>query len=251
MKRGSYLKCFKLGCIFIKYVSPMNLVEKYILTKLNTKKIINYSNEIRELGIKTARIYFIFRVVNKMLIFQEYICGPTINYYLSKTDTIEEGITVFNQLITVFNVSLRNPDLKIDWNLKNFIINDGIVLVDFTPPLYSNQIEDLNHPSLIPLRELYLNPKIQLQGIVGYWLKSYFKLDDNDFFELYANLITITLNITGINIKVNKEETHVFAQRLLLIEKCLNAQLSYEEMKVKFCEISLKKEIDKYQGGKK
>ncbi|MDD4608386.1 MAG: hypothetical protein PHD10_04585 [Bacilli bacterium] len=240
MIRGTYTKGYHLGKLYFKISSPMNNIEKHILASLNKDNTKEYVKEIQDLNINTSKLYYSLSFKNKLLFIQEYISGPTLDEYLH-LDIKNYQLDYFIELMNIFKRSLSNPNIKIDWNLNNFIVSNELVLVDYTPILFTKWINELD---IKPLKELYLTPSIQLAGIIGYWLKAYIDLNEEDFLNLYKQLLTISNNIVGINLQDSLNIEHLFIKRITLIEQCLNKQISYEQMKKEYCQISLKKQLN-------
>lgn len=246
MKRGTYLKCFKVFNIYFKISFPKSPVERYIYNKFNDVSIRKYVDDINSLGIKTSKLYFTFSIKSKIFIAQKYIRGLTLDEYVNKTEYTSESKEYFEKLMLMFKKSLISNDFKIDWNLNNFIINDGLVLVDYMPPLYIDVIKTLDDEHVSQLRQLYLTPTIQLQGIVGYWLRPYMNLEKDAFMHIYNELLSTIKRITEIDLMNEISNDHVFSERLSLIQQCLGKHIDYEAMKKQYMSISLKKLLDEY-----
>jgi hypothetical protein len=71
MKKGTYNKLYQLSNMVIKISSVDSMAEQYLFDKINTpnptKKIKAYEQAVSDLGIKTAKIYFVWKLFNKII----------------------------------------------------------------------------------------------------------------------------------------------------------------------------------------
>lgn len=82
---------------------------------------------------------------------------------------------MFRELIVLYSKTLRNDNLYLDWNLKNFIISKGnIYYIDYVHALYKNKIKELKSERLEQYKTSYLDRKVQLAGIMSYAIVPFF-----------------------------------------------------------------------------
>lgn len=89
----------------------------------------------------------------------------------------------FNELLNYqYRSYCIDQRIRIDFNLKNFVINDGkLYLVDIMPPIFIDQtVVDKGkkcNKKVSQLVTLYMNIDHQIVGMIGYWL-----LDSIEYF---------------------------------------------------------------------
>lgn len=238
MGRGSYSNGFKRGPFFFKIIDPTTKIEEIIYAGLNSnpKVIKDYIKDIKKLNIKCARMYF---VSNKVLI-EEYIKGKTVDEYLNDNISDDLKIDMTKKILDLFKKSLKNSDLRIDWNLRNFIVKgNDVVLVDYVPSLYIKNLNKIKQNPTIELYDLYLNLDIQLAGIIGYSIYPFIKYEKNLFKKIYEDIYSYASSIY----KIDKTKKHIFVERINLIDKYLNNKVDKDEFILNFKSMSLSKKM--------
>ncbi|MDD4734105.1 MAG: hypothetical protein PHU05_04595 [Bacilli bacterium] len=238
MGRGSYSNGFKRGPFFFKIIDPTTKIEEIIYAGLNSnpKVIKDYIKDIKKLNIKCARMYL---VSNKVLI-EEYIKGQTVDEYLNDNISDDLKIDMTKKILDLFKKSLKNSDLRIDWNLRNFIVKDNdVVLVDYVPSLYIKNLNKIKQNPTIELYDLYLNLDIQLAGIIGYSVYPFIEYEKNLFKKIYEDIYSYASSIY----KIDKTKKHIFVERINLIDKYLNNKVDKDEFILNFKSMSLSKKM--------
>lgn len=238
MRKGSYSEGRKFGFIFIKKIKPITKIEEVIYRGLNLEKknIKKYFKDIRKLGIDCSNIYY---VSNKALI-QKYIKGISVDEYINSTVSDEDKIKVIKRVLDLFNLSLNNSNIRIDWNLNNFILNNNkIVLVDFIPSLYVDKLDSINTEITKELYDLYNNLDIQMCGIIGYSMMPFLEYDIDKLKAIYKEIIDYSNKVYIIN----REKKHIFVERILLLEKYMEGNIEKEEFILKYKGLSLSKKM--------
>lgn len=237
MGRGSYSNGIKIGSLFLKQVCPITKIEKIIYDGLNSNPNIirQYIKDIKKTNIECAPMY----IVTKKILVEKYIKGQTIDEYINtKTVSKNDKILLIKKLLDTFKKSMKNPEIRIDWNLRNFIIkNKKIVLVDYIPSLYFKNLEIINQDVTFELYQLYKNYDIQITGIVGYTMMAFLNLSKQEFKQIYE----IVFNYANEIYKIDKKKNHIFIKRINLIDKYLNSNLSKQEFVDKYLDMSLSK----------
>ena len=234
MRNGSYIKGIKKGPFFLKIITPRTKTEEKIYLKLNeTPEIIKkYTRDIKMLNIKCAKN---FRVTKKRLI-QEYIKGQTVDEYINDNFDCDLKINMIKKVLDLFEKSLKNSNLRIDWNLKNFIIkNNDIILVDYVPSIYMENLNKIKEDSTMELYDLYFNLDIQLAGIIGYSICPFLELEKELFEKIYNEIYSYATSIY----RINKTKEHVFIEKINLIDKYLNNKIDTEKFILKYKSMSL------------
>ena len=144
------------------------------------------------------------------------------------------------KILDLFKKSLKNSDLRIDWNLRNFIVKgNDVVLVDYVPSLYIKNLNKIKQNPTIELYDLYLNLDIQLAGIIGYSIYPFIKYEKNLFKKIYEDIYSYASSIY----KIDKTKKHIFVERINLIDKYLNNKVDKDEFILNFKSMSLSKKM--------
>lgn len=143
-------------------------------------------------------------------------------------------------MFDLFRLSLKNSNLRIDWNLNNFILNkDEIFLIDYIPSLYMSNLSSINTDTTRDLFVLYSNLDIQLAGIIGYSMFPFLGYEKNKLKEIYKDIFKYADKIY----KIDKKKKHVFMDRIILIDKYLSSNMTRDEFVDKYKSLSLSRKM--------
>lgn len=238
MRKGSYSEGKKYGFIFVKKIRPITKIEEVIFNGLNKdKKIVKrYVSDIKKLGISCSNVYY----VSSKLLIQEYIKGISVDEYINSNISDSEKIKIIKSILELFKLTLNSTNIRIDWNLNNFILsNNKIILVDYIPSLYVDKLDSINTDITKDLYDLYNNLDIQLCGIIGYSMVPFLEYDKDIFKNIYKEIIDYSNKIYIIN----RKKRHIFIERILLIEEYLDSDMKKEEFISRFKDLSLSKKM--------
>lgn len=102
-----------------------------------------------------------------------------------------EKLKIFRELIVLYSKTLRNDNLCLDWNLKNFIISKGnIYYIDYVPALYKNKIKELKSERLEQYKTSYLDRKVQLAGIMSYAIVPFFNENKQELRKVFLCMMS-------------------------------------------------------------
>lgn len=234
MKKGSYSSVEKYGFFVIKKIKPITKIEETIYRNLNCygKTVLRYVKDIRGVGIKCADIYY----ASNQTVIEEYIKGDTIDKYINSDIDKNKKIDIIKRVLDMFKLSLVNDNLRIDWNLKNFIISkNSIILIDFIPCIYVDKLNTIKSGITRDLYELYKNLDIQLMGIIGYSIFPFLEYEKKEFEQIYKDIYNYADKIY----KIDKSKKHIFVDRILLIDEYLTSDMSREDFVNKYKILSL------------
>lgn len=246
MKQGTFNRIFKIGNLIIKLSKEHSSISKEI-EMMGTNDIKKYESDIKATGVNTSKVYLYLKSKDKSLILQEYIAGPTLQEFFEdeKVSNVEK-LKMFKALINLYKKVLKNNNLCLDWNLKNFIISNGkIVYIDYVPALYKDCIEQINSERLEEYKESYLDKQIQLAGIISYAIVPFFNESKsllNDVYNSMINCIEEILNIRFENVNL---PNHVYMKKITIILNYLNSYQSYEEFIKQYKSITMEKTVIK------
>lgn len=238
MRKGSYSEGKKYGFIFVKKIRPITKIEEVIFNGLNKdKKIVKrYVSDIKKLGISCSNVYY----VSSKLLIQKYIKGISVDEYINSNISDSEKIKIIKSILELFKLTLNSTNIRIDWNLNNFILsNNKIILVDYIPSLYVDKLGSINTDITKDLYDLYNNLDIQLCGIIGYSMVPFLEYDKDTFKNIYKEIIDYSNKIYIIN----RKKRHIFIERILLIEEYLDSDMKKEEFISRFKDLSLSKKM--------
>lgn len=125
---------------------------------------------------------------------------------------------MFRELIVLYSKTLRNDNLYLDWNLKNFIISKGnIYYIDYVPALYKNKIKELKSERLEQYKTSYLDRKV------------------------FLCMMSCIEEILNIKYDDNYLTDHVYIKKINMIFNYLNSNQDYETFIEKYKFITMEK----------
>lgn len=249
MESGLFNNIIKVDNYVIKISKKDSEISNQIMTEMSSGTPEEYAMHINNVGIKTAKIQSSFMCDDYDILVQEYIEGKTIQQLLNDENIdINMKVRVFEKFIDLYKLSEKDSNLCLDWNMKNFILNnDEIYYVDLTPCLYKDKIMQSNSDNLSQYRESYLNKNIQLAGILGYAIMSLIKYKSkeevqvvyNKFLDILKEKLDFDLN------SCSNELNHVYFYKLSQIQEHINSNITYDDMVCNISNYSMEK-ISKY-----
>lgn len=214
--------------------------------------IKNYVKKLKEAGVEIADVKDIYVSNQDLYIIQDYIVGKTLNEYLLSENAIvsKEQYDFFEQLLKIQRKILSyNSDLRIDFNLNNFIIsNKKLILVDIIPPIYiKDKRINMQDKKANIVYSLYCEPEWQIIAVISYWILAKMNYNiKNNLEELINQLFLLANryfygyfcweNIVKIGVY---NENAWFHQRLKIIKDYFDEKISFNNMYSTFREYSL------------
>lgn len=241
MRKGTFNKIIRVGNIVFKLSLEHSSVAKEML-KLHSKNIKQYEGDIRDVGIKTSKVYFAYSIDDKNLIVQEFINGMTIQeYFDSDNVSSSDKLKVFKKVVEMYKLSLSNENLCLDWNLNNFVLNNNdIYYVDYVPALYKDKIQSINSNRLKQYQLSLLDKKIQMAGIISYAIMPFFNESKDNLYSIYNMMKQIIGEMLQVHFDRDDIE-HVYLQKLSLLEKYLTSDMEKDDFLNEYNSISMSK----------
>ena len=277
---GSYTKSYKENNFIYKELNLYGITEKKIFKSLchtdPIESIYTYYYELLNIDFKVAKIHDIYyNNDGNLIIKQEWIEGITLEKYLddnSKLYFINRDITqvteIFKKIIhnNIYLYSC-NKDIRIDWNLRNFIIYENdLVIVDVVPPIYVSKLPKNNDFYMSILINLYVSTVTQIISILSYCVKPY--ITNSEFLlesdrklllkTLYDELEKIILEscvdnkfelnselelLRLVDTKIDKNK--IYNLKIRALHKYLTNCINYNQMVEEFNSYSLRYLLDK------
>lgn len=249
MESGLFNNIIKVDNYVIKISKRNSEIANQIMNEMSFGTPKEYVEYINNVGIKTAKIKSSFIYDDYDILVQEYIEGKTIQQLLNdeNVDT-DVKVKVFGKFIDLYKLSEKDSNLCLDWNMKNFIINNDVIYyVDLTPCLYKDKIMQSKSDNLFQYRVSYLNKNIQLAGILGYAIMSFVKHNSKEEVkDVYNRLLSILKEKLDFDLdNCTNEFNHVYFCKLLQLQEYINSNITYEEMINNTSNYSMEK-ISKY-----
>lgn len=235
MESGLFNNVIKVDNYVIKISKRDSEISNQVMDEMSSGTPEKYAMHINNVGIKTARIQSSFICDDYDILVQEYIEGETIQQLLDNENVdSDEKIRVFEKFVDLYKLSEKDSNLCLDWNMKNFILNnDEIYYVDLTPCLYKNKIMQSKSDNLSQYRESYLNRDIQLAGILGYAIMSLVKHKSKEevkkVYNKFLNILKDKLDFDFDNCS-KWYNNHVYFYKLSQIQEHFNHTITYEDM---------------------
>ena len=149
---------------------------------------------------------------------------------------------MFRELIVLYSKTLRNDNLYLDWNLKNFIISKGnIYYIDYVPALYKNKIKELKSERLEQYKTSYLDRKVQLARIMSYAIVPFFNENKQELRKVFLCMMSCIEEILNIKYDDNYLTDHVYIKKINMIFNYLNSNQDYETFIEKYKFITMEK----------
>jgi tRNA A-37 threonylcarbamoyl transferase component Bud32 len=242
MRIGTFNKVIRIGKYIIKLSTDHTSIAKEML-KLDSKDIKKYERDISNVGIKTSKVFLSFYCEEKNFIIQEYIEGLTVQEYLdSPSISKSDKLKLYKKIVDLYKLSMDNPDLCLDWNLNNFIVQKGEpCYVDYVPALYKSKIKEVKSSRLEQYKESLVEPRIQLAGIITYAIVPFFQLEKKELLSVYNTMIKYTSGSLGIDVTPNGYEQHIYLQKLEILNEYLFSDMNYEEFLPRYQDLSMRK----------
>ena len=224
--KGSFNKVYKIGNLIIK----IDYYDEYfsnIRSTVDTFEYKKYYKDLNDLGIKTAKLYLSIKLFNRNIQIEEFIKGISVQDFVSLNIDLKDKLKIIKELILIYKKTI-NTDVKLDMNLKNFIIRDNeIIYIDFTPATYKSHILK-NYKNIDSYARTYLDTSLIMNNLISYYLRGNINLSKE---ELKSNLINIRQLIESVlNEKLDKNNSI----RLNLIEDYIYSDESIEEYDKKY-----------------
>ena len=224
--KGSFNKVYKIGNLIIK----IDYYDEYfsnIRSTVDTFEYKKYYKDLNDLGIKTAKLYLSIKLFNRNIQIEEFIKGISVQDFVSLKIDLKDKLKIIKELILIYKKTI-NTDVKLDMNLKNFIIRDNeIIYIDFTPATYKSHILK-NYKNIDSYARTYLDTSLIMNNLISYYLRGNINLSKE---ELKSNLINIRQLIESVlNEKLDKNNSI----RLNLIEDYIYSDESIEEYDKKY-----------------
>lgn len=242
MKQGTFNKILKIGNLIIKISKEHSSISSE-MAKMGSDDIKQYEQDIKMTGVNTSKVYLYLKRKKKTLIIQEYISGYTIQEFFENENIKSvEKLKIFKELILLYQKTLKNNNLCLDWNLKNFIISNGkIVYIDYVPALYKNCIEKVESERLNQYIESYLDRQVQLAGIISYAIVPFLKEDKKSLRKIYFSMINCIEEILNIKLDSSNIPNHVYIQKINLILDYLNSSQTYLDFISQYNSVTMEK----------
>lgn len=246
MKQGTFNKIFRIGNFIVKLSKEHSSISKEI-AMMGSDDIKKYENDIKETGVSTSKVYLYLKLKNKSLILQEYIDGYTLQEFFENVEISNvDKLKMFRELIFLYRKTLKNDNLCLDWNLKNFIISNGeIIYIDYVPALYKDRIEQVSSKRLEQYKESYLDKQVQLAGIISYAIVPFLNEDKLLLNDVYNSMISCIEEILRIRFQNLNLPNHVYIKKMTIISEYLSNCQSYEEFIKQYRSISMEKTVIK------
>ena len=242
MKKGTFNKIVRFGNLIIKLSTEHTSIANEML-KLDSRNIKKYENDISNVGINTSKVYLSICFNNKNFIIQEFINGETVQEYLdSNLYTNLDKLKMFKKVIQLYELSTKNDNLCLDWNLNNFIVRDNdIYYIDYVPALYKDKIKSVKSERLKQYKLSLLDREIQLAGIISYAIVPFFADTKEELCNVYLLMKRCIEEMLEFKININNNVNHVYIQKLSVLENYLYSNQSKEEFIKKYNSISMMK----------
>ncbi len=249
MESGLFNNIIKVDNYVIKISKRDSEISNQVMDEMNSGTPEEYAAHINNIGIKTAKIQSSFMCDDYDILVQEYIDGVTIQQLLNNENVSTDiKVSVFEKFIYLYKLSEKDSNLCLDWNMKNFILNnDEIYYVDLTPCLYKDKIMNSKSDNLSQYRESYLNKNIQVAGILGYAVMSFVKYKSKEEVQIiYNKFLDILKEKIDFDLtKCTKDFNHVYFYKIYQVQEYLSSNITYEEMINNISNYSMEK-ISKY-----
>ena len=254
MENGLFNNIIKVDNHVIKISKRDSKISNQVLNEMSFGTSEEYAVHINNVGIKTAKIEASLICDDYDVLVQEYIEGKTIQQLLdAESECVDFKVKVFEKFIGLYKLVEQDGNLCLDWNMKNFILNnDEIYYVDLTPCFYKDKIKQSKSANLSQYRDSYLNRNIQLAGILGYAIMPFVKyMPKKEVQMIYNKFLSILKEQLDFDLDDCSEEfNHVYFYKIYQIQEYIKSNITFEEMISNTSNYSMEK-ISKYLETKK
>lgn len=242
MKQGTFNKIFRVGNLIVKISKEHSSISREI-AKMGSGDVKGYEEDIRTVGINTSKVYMYSMLGDRTFILQRYIDGCTLQEFFENKDVSNlEKLKAFKELILLYKKSLKNDNLCLDWNLKNFIVSKGsIYYIDYVPALYKDRIMSTNSERLTQYKESYLDRQVQLAGIVSYAIVPFFSEEKESMNLAFKTMVNCIRCVLGVDFDSVNNKDNVYIQKMMMISHYLNSNQQYNEFISQYNSISMEK----------
>lgn len=215
-----------------------------------------YYFELCQAGVVMPKILAVNEENHSIRLKQTYISGKSLRDWISETyffDDCNSHFFYFSKLLEYQrNAYQVNQNIRIDFNLKNFILHDReAYLVDIIPPIYTDHFETISKThklsnKILLLMQLYHNIDWQVTAIIGYWIQEQLKFFSSMEDEVRREKITYILmemiqianqyldSYTGFPVidetAITKNKTIIYHNKLDLLYRYMKKQISFSDM---------------------
>ncbi len=163
----------------INFYSKDEKILYYDIFQCTDDKVWCYYNKLNLSGVVMPKLLECKDMGNICTLRQEYVIGTKFVDWIKNNNIIfylEQHLEFFDILLgyQFYSYCLDNR-LRIDFNLKNFIMKDHkLYLVDIMPPIFIDYDIVKNgkvySEKISQLMDLYMNIDHQIIGMIGYWI---------------------------------------------------------------------------------
>lgn len=256
---GYYTEGMRHGDVIEKKIKFHSFDEAFFYHQvfLCDKETLNgYYMELCQAGVVMPKILAVSEESQGVRLKQAYISGKSLRDWISDHyfwDDCNSHFFYFSKLLEYQrNAYQVNQNIRIDFNLKNFILHDRkAYLVDIIPPIYTDHFETISKThklsdKILLLMQLYRNIDWQMTAIIGYWMQEQLKFFSNMEEEVRREAITDLLmemiqianrylgSYSGFPVidrnAVNKNKSIIYHNKLDLLFRYIEKQISFSYM---------------------
>ena len=178
---GFFSKCSVQDGRIKKQIS-FHSIDEYNLyvnvLKCDIEKVFDYYRKLSKARVDMPQMIRCTYENGFCSICQEYIDGISLSNWICSNDiykTLDKHLAFFKSLLdNQKQIFIVDNKLRIDFNLRNFIVkNDVLYLVDIMPPIFiDEEVKERSkqfNNKIFRLIELYSNINYQIVSMIGYW----------------------------------------------------------------------------------
>lgn len=241
---GRYCTCIRINDRIYKRVSSKTIQNESLEAYGNI--IQNYIGDLRKNGWKVADT-IVYQRDGGLCVEQEFVKGMRLDFFLhlrakmlAVDSSKNEILTLYDKLSgNIIEMYIRNPSIRIDSNICNFIVNEkkDLILIDVIPVIYLNAGKE----DIIENKYLYrlkVDVLFQLFSLTYYFMKNILQAINEEDIEIAKKIVKDIMDKLGrvmekINsqkdlrdILKNKRENWPFGEKIAILYDFANDDTS-------------------------
>lgn len=210
---GRYCTCIRRNDRIYKHVSSKTIQNESLEAYGN--KIQNYIGDLRKNGWKVADT-IVYQRDGGLCVEQEFVKGMRLDFFLNLRAKMLAVDSSKNEILTLYDklsdniieMYIRNPSIRIDSNICNFIVNEkkDLILIDVIPVIYLN----VGKEDIIENKYLYrlkVDVLFQLFALTYYFLKNILQAINEEDIEIAKKIVKDIMDKLGrVMGKINSQK---------------------------------------------
>lgn len=231
---GSYTNIQEMGDYIVKRI-PLKEVSKHqkevlLHTQKSVEDIIKYQKLLKDCNFpfepaQNIKFYDGYIEYSQRVIHSENVDDMLISLYQNYENNANKIIKIYDDVINLWELSHRQSDVYVDFNLRNFVYDDNkLTLIDLFPTIIEENI-DRNSTNINVIRQidLWTDKYVNLGSMMCYFVQPLVDLNEeggkSKIKHIFEYMLKLTYEKTGLSVAQILDnlqgKSHPFAKRFI------------------------------------